>query len=89
MKIVFSEKAEKQFLKLDHPIQKQIQKFVKRLEQTKNPRETGKMLVGHLLGFWRYRVGNYRLICRIQDKELVIIVVEVGHRRKVYASRRL
>ena len=87
MKIVFSEKAEKQFLKLDQPIQKQIQRFVKRLEQTKNPRKTGKMLVGNLLGFWRYRVGDYRLICRIQDKELVIIVVEVGHRRKIYESR--
>ena len=87
MKIVFSEKAEKQFLKLDQPIQKQIQRFVKKLEQTKNPRETGKMLVGNLSGFWRYRVGDYRLICRIQDKELVIIVVEVGHRRKVYESR--
>ena len=87
MKIVFSEKAEKQFLKLDKPIQKQIQRFVKRLEQTKNPRETGKMLVGNLLGFCRYRVGDYRLICRIQDKELIIVVVEVGHRRKIYESR--
>ena len=84
MKIVFSAKAKKQFLKFDHSIQTQIQKFVKKLEKLKNPRETGKMLVGNLLGFWRYRVGDYRLICRIQDKELVIAVVEVGHRREVY-----
>lgn len=84
MKVVFSDKAKKFFLKLDKPIQKQIQKFILKLEGMSDPRARGKMLVGNLLGFWRYRVGDYRLLCRIVDKELVITVVEVGHRKEVY-----
>ncbi|AIW88750.1 MULTISPECIES: type II toxin-antitoxin system RelE/ParE family toxin [unclassified Treponema] len=84
MKVVFSDKAKKFFLKLDTPIQKQIQKFILKLEGMSDPRASGKMLVGNLLGFWRYRVGDYRLLCRIVDKELVITVVEVGHRKEVY-----
>ena len=84
MKVVFSDKAKKFFLKLDTPIQKQIQKFILKLEGMSDPRASGKLLVGNLLGFWRYRVGDYRLLCRIVDKELVITVVEVGHRKEVY-----
>lgn len=84
MKVIFSDKAKKFFLKLDKPIQKQIQKFILKLEGMSDPRASGKMLVGNLLGFWRYRVGDYRLLCRIVDKELVITVVEVGHRKEVY-----
>ena len=84
MKVVFSDKAKKFFLKLDTPIQKQIQKFILKLEGMSDPRASGKMLVGNLLGFWRYRVGDYRLLCRIVDKGLVITVVEVGHRKEVY-----
>ena len=84
MKVVFSDKAKKFFLKLDTPIQKQIQKFILKLEGMSDPRASGKMLVGNLLGFRRYRVGDYRLLCRIVDKELVITVVEVGHRKEVY-----
>ena len=84
MKVVFSDKAKKFFLKLDTPIQKQIQKFILKLEGMSDPRASGKMLVGNLLGFWRYRVCDYRLLCRIVDKELVITVVEVGHRKEVY-----
>ena len=54
---------------------------VPRLE---NPRERGKMLIGNMLGLWRYRVGDYRILCKIRDEELIITVVEVGHRREVY-----
>ncbi|MDD6961972.1 MAG: type II toxin-antitoxin system RelE/ParE family toxin [Treponema succinifaciens] len=84
MKVIFTPKAKKSFLKLDKTIQKQIQKFIEKLEAMSDPRVSGKMLVGNLLGFWRYRVGDYRLLCKIIDKELVIVVVEVGHRREVY-----
>ena len=54
---------------------------VARLE---NPRERGKMLIGNMLGVWRSRVGDYRILCKIRDEELIITVVEVGHRREVY-----
>lgn len=47
----------------------------------------GKALSGNKAGFWRYRVGDYRIICDIEDEELVILVVEVNHRSKVYKTR--
>ena len=49
-----------------------------------NPRVRGKSLVGNLLGMWRYRVGAFRVLCRIRDEQLIIIVVDIGHRREVY-----
>lgn len=85
MRVVFTDNAEKQFLKLDKPIQKQIQKFILKLQTLENPRERGKALVGNLIGFWRYRVGDYRLLCRIIEQELIISVVEIGHRREIYS----
>ncbi|MBD5436254.1 MAG: type II toxin-antitoxin system RelE/ParE family toxin [Treponema sp.] len=84
MTVVFSNKAEKKFLKLDNTIQKQIKKFILKLEKLKDPRAEGKSLIGNFSGFWRYRVGDYRLICRIHDEELEILVVEVGHRKEIY-----
>lgn len=84
MRVVFTDKSEKQFLKLDKSIQKQIQNFILKLIELGNPRERGKPLVGNLLGFWRYRVGDYIILCKIIDDELVILVVEIGHRREVY-----
>lgn len=87
MKISFSDKAEKQFLKLDKPIQKQIQLFITKLKDLENPRLRGKALVGNLVGFWRYRVGDYRLLCKIVDEKLLIIVVEIGHRKEVYSEK--
>lgn len=84
MRVVFTDNAEKQFLKLDKPIQKQIQKFILKLQNLENPRERGKSLVGNLIGFWRYRVGDYRILCRIIDQELIISVVEIGHRKEIY-----
>ena len=84
MTVVFSNKAERKFLKLDNAIQKQIKKFILKLEKLEDPKAEGKSLVGNLSGFWRYRVGDYRLICRIHDEELEILVVEVGHRKEIY-----
>ena len=84
MRVVFTDNAEKQFLKLDKPIQKQIQKFILKLQNLENPRERGKSLVGNLIGFWRYRVGDYRILCRIIDQVLIISVVEIGHRKEIY-----
>ncbi|UGX88074.1 type II toxin-antitoxin system RelE/ParE family toxin [Phyllobacterium meliloti] len=50
-----------------------------------DPRQTGKTLRGATLGsLWRYRVGDYRIICEIQDQKLVVLVIDIGHRREVY-----
>lgn len=63
----------------------QIVKWLeKHVENSEDPRRTGKLLKGDLAGLWRYRVGNYRLICDIQDDILLVLVVEIGHRKNVY-----
>lgn len=81
----FTEKAQKSFEKLDFPIQRRIQKFLReRVLKAASPREWGKALTGDLSGFWSYRVGEYRLLCKIEDKELLILVVHVAHRKDVY-----
>lgn len=80
----FSEKADKQLLSLDKPIRERIRKFLKDLQKLPNPRLRGEALSGNLSEFWKYRVGNYRLVCRIRDEELVVLVVKIGHRSEVY-----
>lgn len=84
MKVVYLNKARKQLAKLDNSVKRRILDYMDEVAKLENPRERGKMLVGNLIGFWRYRVGDYRLLCRIIDEELVITVVEVGHRKEVY-----
>lgn len=84
MTVIFAEKAKKEFLKLDKPIQKQIQKFIQKLQEMKNPKDTGKALTGTLSGRWRYRVGDYRLICEIEEERIIVTVLHIGHRKEVY-----
>jgi mRNA interferase RelE/StbE len=77
--------AEKQIKKLDGPAQKSIVRFLReRLKPAENPRQWGKPLQGAKRGLWRYRVGDYRLICDIQDEKITVLVLEVGHRKDVY-----
>lgn len=86
MNIEFSPLAEKQFLKLDKQIQRQIQKFVLQLKNLENPRSRGKALVGNLSHLWRYRVADYRLICDIQDKKILVTILRIGHRKEIYKN---
>lgn len=84
MTVIFADKARKEFLKLDKPIQKQIQTFIVKLQSLEDPRSSGKALVGNLSGRWRYRVGDYRLVCEIDDDKIIITILKIGHRNKVY-----
>lgn len=88
MTIIYSPKSIKQIAKIDKPIQKKIFKYMDEVAKLANPRSRGKMLIGNLLGYWRYRVGDYRILCKIQDEALIIFVVEVGHRREVYNTKK-
>jgi mRNA interferase RelE/StbE len=77
--------AERQIQKLDRKAQESILRFLReRLAQADNPRQWGKPLHGEKRGLWRYRVGDYRLICDIQDERITVLVLTVGHRRDVY-----
>lgn len=78
-------KFDKEFRKLDRYTQKMLKSWIeKNLIGCENPRSHGKDLVSNKSGQWRYRIGDYRLICQIQDNELVILALSVGHRREVY-----
>lgn len=83
-KIKFNRQAEKSLQALEHQAKRRLESFMDDLKIRDNPREIGKALTGDLKGLWRYRVGNYRVICQIKDNELVILVVELGHRKEVY-----
>jgi mRNA interferase RelE/StbE len=84
-RIEITRTAEKQITKLTRPAQKSIQRFLReRLTPADNPRQWGKPLQGEKRGLWRYRVGDYRLICDIQDEKITVLVLEVGHRKDVY-----
>ena len=85
-KIELTATAVKQLGKLDKSAAKRITTFLKeRLAPAEDPRSGGKALKGSQLGtYWRYRVGDYRIICDIQDKALLILVVAIGNRRDVY-----
>lgn len=75
----------KQITKLDPQAQKSVLRFLReRLAGADNPRQWGRAPQGEKRGLWRYRVGDYRLICDIQDDKITILVLELGHRKDVY-----
>ena len=84
--IEYTETARKQLRKLDKQIARRILDFMdERISGERNPRDTGKALTGNLLGaFWRYRIGDFRIICDIQDERLCVLVIQIGNRREVY-----
>jgi addiction module toxin, relE/stbE family len=84
MKIEYAPAASKQFTQLDKPIQRQIKKYMSEIAILDNPRARGKELTSNLSGLWRYRVGDYRILCRIRDDKLIITVIEIEHRSMVY-----
>lgn len=85
--IKFTEIAAKQFKKLNKSIAKELLGYLKeKVAKQKNPMTLGKplLLLREKSGLWRYRVKDYRIICRIEDKELTVLVIRVGHGKEVY-----
>jgi len=84
-RIEFSHAADKALQTLSADIQRRIVRFLReRVANAENPRETGEALKGNLRDYWRYRVGDYRILCRLEDDIVTVFVVHVGHRREVY-----
>lgn len=84
-KVLFTSKDKKQLKKLDRYTQSLIIGWIeKNLEGCENPRVHGKGLTANRAGEWRYRIGDYRLICEIEDEKIVILILEIGHRREIY-----
>ena len=88
-KIELSERADRELTDLDPQQANRILNFLRnRLAIREDPRSLGKALQGATFGeLWRYRVGDFRIVCKIQDEKLVILVVQVGHRKDIYHHR--
>jgi mRNA interferase RelE/StbE len=84
--VELSAEVARELVKLDRQQAKRILKFLhERVAKLDDPRSIGKALHGSRLGeFWKYRIGDYRLICRIEDDRLIVLVLRVGHRKEIY-----
>lgn len=87
-RLVFSKRAENQLSKTDAGMRRIIVAWLlKNVDGSDDPRAQGKGLAGNLSGAWRYRIGDYRVLCDIRDDELVVLALEIGHRREVHKPR--
>ena len=83
--VAISKQAEKDLKNIDKYQSKLIVNWLyANIEQCTDPRIHGKALTGDLGGFWRYRVGKYRIICEIDDNKLIVVTINIGHRRDIY-----
>jgi mRNA interferase RelE/StbE len=83
--VEFDDRARRELRKLDAKIQQTILRYLREpIAVAADPRRFGKPLRRNLAGLWRYRVEDYRLICRIEDDRIVVVVLQIGHRREVY-----
>ena len=81
----FDPRAFKEFSKLNRFVQKIILAYLnKYVKGSSDPHLFGKKLTANFAGLWRYRVGDYRIICKIRDHELVVLIVKVGPRKNIY-----
>lgn len=84
--VEFLPEAARELRRLDRQVAARLLRFLdQRIRRAEDPRSIGEALRGERFGaYWKYRVGDYRLICRIQDQQVVVTVVRIGHRRDVY-----
>lgn len=85
-KVLFSDIPLKQLKKMDRQVASLIFGYIeKNINNSQNPRTLGKSLVGNDQGKWRYRVGDYRILCEIKDEIVTVAVIEIGHREHIYS----
>lgn len=83
--IEFDSGAQRESDRLDKPVARRISKFLyQRVAKLEDPRQIGERLHGTLSDYWKYRVGDFRIICMIEDEKLVVLVLRIGHRREIY-----
>jgi mRNA interferase RelE/StbE len=83
--VEYSDTAERDLLRLDEPVRARILKYFReRVSNHPDPERLADMLSGPLRGLWRFRIGDYRAICDIQEGRLLVLVLEIGHRGDVY-----
>lgn len=82
----FSQQADKSLRKLDKSVSSRIIHELELISTLSNPFEKGHALKGNLRGLWRYRIGDYRAVCSIEHNTLIILVIDIDHRSRVYQS---
>lgn len=83
--VEWDDRARRELRRLDRQVQQDILKyFSERITTGNDPRRFGKPLRHELQGLWSYRIGHYRAICHIENDQLVVLVLAVGHRRQIY-----
>jgi mRNA interferase RelE/StbE len=83
--VEYDPRVEKDLAKLDRAIQGEVLDYMEsRIATNENPRRYGKALLRDKRGLWRYRVRDYRIVCEIQDRKMIVLVVAVGHRSVIY-----
>ena len=86
--IEFDSEAENDLRKIDPEIQRRILRYLReKIATEKDPRRFGAPLRRELSGLWKYRLGDYRLICRIEDKKVIVYVIRIGHRKDIYKTK--
>ena len=84
-RIEYARSVRKSVEKLDPPVRRRIREYLEnRVANLEDPRQLGKPLKGELAGFWRYRIGDFRVVCELRDETLVVLVLHIGHRKEVY-----
>ena len=85
--IEYSEKAAQELLRIDREAARRIKRYLdERIATDDDPRRFGEGLTGNMSGLWKYRIGDFRVIAEIQDERLIVLVIRVGHRSKVYGA---
>ncbi len=83
--IELSDSARRDLRKLDRQAATKVRNFLRdRVATSDDPRTVGKATSGPLAGYWRYRVGDYRIVCEIQDRRVTVFVIRIGDRKDVY-----
>lgn len=86
-RIEFEEAAKKELARLDRQTQTRILKYLReRVAPSENPRSFGESLRSNLAGLWKYRLGDYRVVVEIHEETVVVLVVRIGHRSRVYGG---
>ena len=85
--LLTSPQFDKAARRLDRDVLRQIKAYLDAVSELDDPRQRGKGLSRDLAGYWRYRIGDWRVVVEIRDNELVIIAIGLGHRSQVYRGR--
>jgi mRNA interferase RelE/StbE len=84
-RVAWDDRARRELRRLDRQIQERILRFVReRISSGTNPRAFGAPLRADLAGLWKYRMGDYRIICKIEDRVCIVLILRVAHRKVVY-----